>query len=169
MRRTSMTRARLLGLAAVTALGLLVVAGASAAHPKPGKSYAGFTSEHPFNGYKAPVGFNVSANGKQLLGFRYSAGDCGGMGGSGSPWGNPTFVRKVASIPVDRRGNFSITNARWNSTEPFDPPVAKISLSTIRGHFATARLATGTIRLTVKIGSETCPRPIVRTFKASLR
>ena len=111
-----------------------------------------------FNGFKPPVSFNVSSDGKRLLGFKYSAGDCGGMGGPGDPWIHPEFVRKVGTIKVDSKGNFSVKNAKWKVViSGSNPPVTKYSYSSVSGHFKTARKATGTITLKVKIGSGSCP------------
>lgn len=152
------------------ALGLLLVAGALAALPKPGASYTGFTSEPAYHGgghaYRAPVGFRVSADGKQLLGFQYASGDCGGMGGPSNPWGNPNYVRKVGTIPVDARGNFSVANVRTQVRQAGSSDT-KISLSTISGRFTAAGVATGRITLTVRIGSGSCPDPLNWTFTAT--
>jgi hypothetical protein len=149
---------RILIAALAAALSLLLVVSAFAALPKAGKSYRGFTSGQPFNGFKPPVSFKVSSNGKQLLGFKYSAGDCGGMGGPGDPWTNPQFVRKVGTINIDRKGNFSVKNAKSKAVpQGSNPPMTKYSTTTVTGSFKTAKKATGTIKLNVKIGSNSCP------------
>jgi hypothetical protein len=149
---------RILIAALAGALSLLLAVSALAAHPKAGKPYAGFTSGSAFNGFKPPVSFKVSSNGKQLLGFKYSAGDCGGMGGPGDPWPNPEFVRKVGTITVDSKGDFSVKNAKSTATlQGSNPPMTKYSSTTITGSFKTAKNATGTIKLSVTIGSHSCP------------
>ena len=155
------------GLAAGVSAAL--VGSALAAQPRAGKSYAGFTSASAFNGFKPPVSFKVSSNGRQLLGFKYSAGDCGGLGGPGDPWNGPDFVRRIGTIKVDSRGNFSVKNAIWKSVlQGSDPPETKYSTSTVSGTFKTAKKATGTIKLNVKIGSNSCPSEKV-SFTATTR
>jgi hypothetical protein len=149
---------RILIAALALALSLLLAVSALAAHPKAGKSYAGFASGPAFNGFKPPVSFKVSSDGKRLLGFKYSAGDCGGMGGPGDPWTNPEFVRKVGTINIDSKGNFSVKNATWKVViSGSNPPVTKYTYSTVSGRFKTAKKATGTIMLKTKIGSSSCP------------
>ena len=158
MSRNRISPLRALAVVVAGALSVLIVGSAFAAHPKAGKSYAGFTSAGAFNGFKPPVSFNVSSDGKRLLGFKYSAGDCGGMGGPGDPWTHPEFVRKVGTIKVDSKGNFSVKNAKWKViVSGSNPPVTKYSYSSVSGHFKTARKATGTVTLKVKIGSGSCP------------
>ena len=148
----------LVAVAVAAALTLLVVGSALAAHPKAGRSYAGFTSAGASNGFRPPVSFKVSSNGKRLLGFKYSAGDCGGMGGPGDPWTNPQFVRQVGTIKVSSKGHFSVKNAKSQVVIPgTHPHVTKYNSSTVSGSFKTAKKATGTIKLNVKIGSHSCP------------
>jgi hypothetical protein len=139
------------------ALSALVVGSALAALPKAGKSYAGFNSGPAFNGFKPPVSFKVSSDGRRLLGFKYSVGDCGGLGGSGDPWTNPVFVRKVGTIKVGSKGYFSVKNAVWKVVFSANPLVYKYSYSTVSGHFKTRREAIGTIMLKTRIGSSSCP------------
>jgi hypothetical protein len=137
---------------------MVVVGSALAAHPSAGKSYTGFTTAPAFNGFRPPVSFKTSSDGKRLLGFKYSAGDCGGMGGPGNPWRNPEFVRNIGTITVDSKGNFSRKNATSKvSLSGSNPPMTKYSTSTISGSFKTAKKVTGTITLKVKIGSSSCP------------
>ena len=158
MSRNRISPPRTLAVIVAGALSVLLVGTALAAHPKAGKSYTGFTSAEASHGFKPPVSFKVSSDGKRLLGFKYSAGDCGGMGGPGDPWINPEFVRKVGTIKVDGKGNFSIKNATWKvAIAHSNPPVTKYSSSTITGRFKTAKKAAGTITLKVKVGTSTCP------------
>ena len=162
---------RTLPFGGAAALGLLVVAGALAALPQRGKSYTGFTNNTYTGGgnvYKAPVSFKVSADGKQLLGFKYAAGDCGGMGGESNPWGNPGYVRTIATIPVDAKGNFSIKNSIWRGpVQGADASHHKVTLSTVSGHFQTASVATGTIKVDVTIDGQACPDANTWTFRAT--
>jgi hypothetical protein len=152
------TPRRILSVGVAAVLSAALVGSAFAAHPKAHKSYAGFNSAAAFNGFKPPVSFKVSGNGKQLLGFKYSAGDCGGMGGPGDPWNNPEFVRNVGKINVDSKGNFSVKNAKSKAVMAgSNPPMTKYSSSTITGSFKAAKKAIGTIKLKVTIGSHSCP------------
>ncbi len=158
MSRNRISRLRAVGVVLVAGLSVLLVGSALAARPKAGKSYAGFVAGMSFNGFKAPVSFKVSSDGKRLLGFKYSAGDCGGMGGPGDPWTNPAFILKVGTIKVDSKGNFLVKDAKWKVIEPgTSPPLTKHSSSTVSGRFKTAKKATGTITLKVTIGSHSCP------------
>jgi hypothetical protein len=152
------TPRRILSVGLAAGLSAALVGSAFAAHPKAGKSYAGFTSGSAANGFKPPVSFKISSNGKRLLGFKYSAGDCGGMGGPGDPWTNPEFVRKVGTIKVDSKGNFSVKNAKSKAVlQGSNPPKTKYNSTTITGSFKNAKNATGTIKLLVTIGSHSCP------------
>lgn len=161
-------RPRTLSAALAATLSAALVANALAAHPNAGKSYKGFTTQGAFNGFKPPVSFKVSSNGKTLLGFKYSAGDCGGMGGPGDPWTNPGFTRKVGTIKVDSKGNFSIKNAKSTATAPgSSPPVTTHSWSTVSGRFTTPKKATGTIKLKVTIGTHSCPTTQKFSFTAT--
>ncbi len=65
------TPRRILSVGLAAGLSAALVVSALAAHPKAGKPYAGFTSGNAFNGFKPPVSFKVSSNGKQLLRFKY--------------------------------------------------------------------------------------------------
>ena len=141
------------------ALSALLAVSALAAHPKAGRTYKGFVAGISFNGFKAPVSFKVSSDGKRLLGFKYYVGDCGGMGGPGDPWKGSQFARKVGTIKVDSKGNFSVKNAKSKVViSGSNPPMTKYSSSTVTGRFKTAKKATGTIKLTTTIGSHSsCP------------
>jgi hypothetical protein len=150
---------RIVVVVLAVALSALLAVSAFAAHPKAGKTYKGFTSAEASHGFKPPVSFKVSSDGKRLLGFKYAAGDCGGMGVPGDPWTNSQFVRKVGTIKIDSKGNFSVKNAKSKVViSGSNPPMIKYSSSTVTGRFKTAKKATGTIRLTTTIGSHSsCP------------
>src|ERR1019366_512537 len=68
------------------ALSLLLAVSALAARPKAGRTYRGFTSAGASNGFKAPVSFKVSSDGKRLLGFVWYGFGCMGGGGPGNPY-----------------------------------------------------------------------------------
>jgi hypothetical protein len=155
---------RILIVAVAAALSLLLAVSALAAHPKAGKTYKGFTSGSAYRGFKQPVSFKVSGDGKRLLGFQFSGGDCLGLGGPGDPWTNPYHIYKVGTIKVPSSGTFSVRNVKWKSPPSHGNP-PKVTTSSVNGRFTTAKTATGTIRYTPKIGSTTCPGTTV-TFTA---
>lgn len=162
MRRFWTSRSQAIAAVLALALSALVVGNALAAHPKAGRTYRGTVAKMVFNGYKAPLSFTVSANGRKLLRFRYAAGDCGGMGGPGNPWTSPAFQRKVGTIKVDSKGRFSVKHAKWSVAVPgTSPSVTKVIYSTVSGRFRTARKATGTIKMEVKMvqagSTNSCP------------
>lgn len=162
MSHNPISRPRAIAILIAVALSVLVVSAALAAHPKAGKTYTGSIPKMVFNGFKAPVSFKVSSTGKKLLRFKYASGDCGGMGGPGDPWTNPMFQRKVGTIKVNSKGNFSIKNAKWSVAVPgTSPAVTKVIYSTVNGRFKTAKKATGTIKMQVKMvqagSTNSCP------------
>lgn len=130
-------------VAAVMSLALAV--GALAALPTPGKTFKGFTSVGPYNGYKATAGFKVSPTGKQLLGFVWQAGGCIGMGGPGNAYADPYNNYRVSTIPVSTAGTFSVANAKWTSGH-HSP--AKTTIFTVQGRFTSPTTATGSIDYT---------------------
>jgi hypothetical protein len=142
-----------------TAIGAIVitlgvVTKASAALPKAGQLYTGYTNVGTYNGFSAPVSFKVARNGKQLLSFTWAGGGCVGMGGPGDPYTNPGLIYQVRTINVARNGTFSIKNWKWKS------PVKqgrsfRVTTSTVRGRFTTSSKATGTITFSMKL-AKTC-------------
>jgi hypothetical protein len=142
-----MSRKRTLILVAAlgAAVSLAFAVAALAAQPTAGKTYTGFTSVQPYNGYRAAVSFKVSSNGKQLLGFWWEEGGCIGMGGPGNAYADPYNTYHVGTIPVSATGTFSVANVKWTSSH-HSP--AKTTTSTISGRFTTAKTATGTIHYT---------------------
>jgi len=141
------------------AMSLLLAVSALAAHPKVGKKYTGFTSLAAYRGFKAPVSFKVSRDGKRLLGFQYAEGDCGGLGGPSNPWIDPYHIVKVGTITDSSSGTFSVKNFKW-TIPPSSGNPSKVVTGTVNGRFTTAKKATGTIKYTVKIsGTATaCPQ-----------
>ena len=168
MHHRLITRPRLAGLVLAAALSALLTASALAAHPEAGRSYAGFTSAPAYHTYKAPVGFKVSANGKQLLGFQYAAFcGVGGFGGPGDAWTGSYFTIKVGAIPLDKQGNFSVKGVKWSVTVPVPPPhpASKTATSAVSGHFQSAGSAAGTIKFTQSYGKARCGATL--TFAAT--
>jgi hypothetical protein len=142
---------RILIAALTVALGLLLAVGALAAHPKAGKKYTGFTSAVA-NGFKAPISFKVSSDGKRLLGFTWAGGSCFGGGGPGDPFTAPSNIYKVGTIKVSPSGKFSVKNAK----STFTGPPKEVTFSTINGQFKTSNKATGTIQFKQKQQGQTC-------------
>jgi hypothetical protein len=148
---------RILIAALVAALSLLLAVGAFAAHPKAGKTYTGFVAGVTMNGFKAPVSFKVSSDGKRLLGFKWAGFGCFGGGGPPgvNPWTDPYNIVKVGTIPVSSSGKFSVKNVKWTAAGAHGAPT-KVTFSTISGRFTTAKKATGTIVFTQKEQGQFC-------------
>ena len=160
-------------LAATLTLGL--AATALAAHPKPGKRYAGTeTNVEKIVGFSAPVSFKVSSTGKQLLNFSYGTIGCFGAGGF-RPGVNPytkSDVITVGPITVKSSGSFSISGAKLTYHYPTGG-YTQMTTTTIRGKFTNRKTATGTITysqtLTPPSGSgSTCRVTVPRDFKATV-
>jgi hypothetical protein len=149
---------RILIVVLAAALSLLLAVSALAAHPKAGKTYAGFTSELPFHGFKAPVSFKVSSNGKQLLGFKWATTGCAGRGGPGNAFTVPSNIYKVGTIKVSASGTFSVKNLKWTRAP-------MVTTSSVSGRFKTAKTATGTISIAQKQQGHTCSAKV--TFSAT--
>jgi hypothetical protein len=137
-------RTRRLAFPAVLVLALGLVGSALAAHPKGGKKYSGFTSAHSINGFKAPVSFKVSSDGKTLLGFKWAGAPClGGISpGPGDPWKSKQLNYAVGTIPIAANGKFSVMNIKVSHSLPGQKTVTTSSVS---GSFKTAIKAAGTI------------------------
>jgi hypothetical protein len=148
---------RILIAALAAALSLLLAVSALAAHPKAGKTYRGFTNDQPFNGFKAPVSFKVSGDGKRLLGFVWYGFGCLGAGGLGNPFtGTDYTYHKIGTIKVSASGTFSVKNVKWTFKAPPSQGGPLVTISTIDGRFKNAKKATGTIRFTQTQQGHTC-------------
>jgi hypothetical protein len=147
-------------------LSLLLAVSALAAHPKAGRSYKGLMSGPVYRGYKPPISFKVSSDGKRLLGFQFSGGDCVGLGGPGNPWTNPYHIYKVGTINVSSNGTFSVENVKWTAPSGSGNP-PKVTTSTVNGKFTTAKTATGTIRYRAKLRGTNCPSSSTAKFTAT--
>lgn len=153
---------RILITALTAALSLLLAVSALAAHPKAGKTYRGFTSAPAFNGFKEPVSFKVSRDGKRVLGFKYAGGSCLGLGGPGDPWTSPYFNYKLGPIKVLRSGTFSVKNAKTTNRGSGSTQPTTITNSTVSGRFRTAKSATGTIKYVQRaVGHPPCSKTTV--------
>jgi hypothetical protein len=161
MRRTRTLRILVAALGAT--LSLALAAAALAALPIAGKTFTGFTSVQPYNGFKAKASFKVSTNGKQLLGFVWQAGGCIGMGGPGNAYADPYNNYRVGTIPVSATGTFSVANAKWTST---NHSPAKTTTFTVSGRFTSPTTATGSIHYTQTDGGGAGPCSGNTTFTA---
>jgi hypothetical protein len=148
---------RILIGALALALSLLLAVSALAAHPKAGKKYSGFISGFVDHGFKQPVSFKVSSDGKRLLSFQWAGFGCFGGGGPPGvdPFIDPFNIHKVATIKVSSSGSFSVKNAKWTATGNALQGTM-VTFSTISGRFTTANKATGTITFTQKQQGQTC-------------
>jgi hypothetical protein len=164
-----MSRNRTLPLliaALAAALSLVLAASAQAAQPKAGSTYTGFISTGAHLGFKPPVSFKVSVNGKLLRGFKWAGDGCLGLGGPGDPWTNPYFNNEVGTINVSPSGTFSVKNVKW-TTAASAGNAARVTISTVNGRFTTANTATGTITFTLKSMGRTCAPATVRFTAAT--
>jgi hypothetical protein len=151
----------------------LLAAGASAlaAHPKKGAHFTGFVVGPKINGFKPPVKFKVSANGKTLSGFTYSTLGCFGAGGfrpGVDYYTKSSALIKVGTVKVSPSGRFS----RKGVVSVYrGPGGSATTTSTISGSFTSPRAVSGTITFAQKLspGGATCNTssfPIRFTAKA---
>lgn len=139
------------------ALSALLAVSALAAHPKAGKTYRGFTSLQRFNGFRAPVHFKVSGDGKRLLGFVWYGFGCLGAGGPGNPYtGTGYTYHKIGTIKVSAKGTFSVKSVKWTFHAPPSQGGPLVTTSTVDGRFKNAKTATGQIRFTQTQHGNTC-------------
>lgn len=151
--------------ALVAAIGLASVPGALAAHPRSGKAYTGFTAESA-NGYRAPVSFRVSGNGRQLSRFTWAGAGCAGMfGGPGYPWSSRWVIYKVGTIRVAPSGSFRLVGSRWTVPDKAQSLYTKTIISTVTGRFRSRDIAAGTISYTEQINPAP-PAPALATCSA---
>jgi hypothetical protein len=145
-------RAARRGIAALL-LGVAVLATAAAAmaaHPKKGSHFAGATSASPVNGFKAPVTFGVSPNGKTLTKFAYSTFGCFGAGGFRPGidyYTQPGAIVKVGTVTVSGSGHFSVTGAVFVLSSH---GVKTTTTTKVTGSFTSSTAASGTIVFTQK-------------------
>jgi hypothetical protein len=148
MLRKHTSHSRILIAVLATALGLLLVAGALAAHPTAGKAYAGDTAAPAVNGFRGPVTFTVSGGGSSLLLFRY--GNIGCIPGgtvTGNPYAIASGIIKVGTIPVSAAGHFSVTGVKFTYANT-KAGTKTVTTTAVAGKFKTAKTATGTITFT---------------------
>jgi hypothetical protein len=159
-----MSRSRTLPILIVplaAALSLLLASSAFAAQPIAGGTYTGFLTTGAYNGFKPPVSFKVSVNGKLLRGFKWAGDGCLGMGGPGDPWTSRPFINEVGTIDVSPSGTFSVKDARSTTAAPGGNGT-KTTISTVNGRFTNAKTATGTITYTMSDTGGSCAPATVR-------
>jgi hypothetical protein len=162
-------RTRLIATAVACAALLFGAAVALAAHPKKGAHFNGSFNLVKFNGFKAPVAFAVSKNGKTLTGFTYSTLGCEGSGG-GKPgvdyYTKPWAIIKVGTVNVSSSGHFTASGVISKYTA-FGQTTETIS--TVSGSFSKSKSASGTITFTQKYlpGTQSCSSsPLAFSAKA---
>ena len=132
---------------AVSALALTCATTALASHPKPGRTYRGFTSAPKLEGFGAPVSFHVSADGSKLLRFSYASLGCFGAGGfrpGVSPFTGHSII-PVGTVSVNASGHFAVTGARSGYAFSGSIHGTLTTTTNVTGRFASAGRATGTI------------------------
>jgi hypothetical protein len=145
--------------AAVTAMVCLALlagaASALAAHPKKSAHFSGSFGFAGVNGFKPPVSFNVSKDGKTLTGFTYSTLGCFGAGGfqkGVNYYTKPEAIINVGTVKVSSSGHFSASGVVWKYSNKFGVTTATTTLS---GSFSKARAASGTVRFAQKLSGKT--------------
>ena len=154
-------------VAALACAALLAGApSALAAHPKKGAHFSGSFSFTGINGFKAPVSFTVSKDGKKLTGLQYSTLGCFGSGGfqKGVDYytkaGN---IIKVGTVKVSASGHFSASGVVFKFT------VSGFTTTTttkVSGSFTSAKAASGTLTFAQKLSSGASCNSSVLSFKA---
>lgn len=130
--------------AGVFGAGLALAAGALAAKPKHGAHFVGRTSVPPVVGFRAPVKFTVSKNGRSLSHFTFGSFGCFGAGGfkqGVNPYTGSSLI-DVGTVKVSAKGAISASGARSTSKVGGQTTVTTISIS---GRFSKAKAASGSI------------------------
>lgn len=170
------TRATAALLTAMLTLG--IAATALAAHPKPGKRYAGIiTNVPPIEGFSPPVSFTVSAGGTRLLNFTYGTFGCGGGVGGFKPGVDPYTSGselKVAAIKVSKRGHFSISGSKVTHRYTGEYASELTTTTQVTGKFTSRTAASGTISFSQVYTPTTgtgysCTVSVPRLFKVTIK
>jgi hypothetical protein len=158
------TFAAMLGLLLATALA---VGTALAAKPKHGAHFTGSTSANPVEGFRAPVKFTVSADGRSLSNFTFGSFGCFGAGGF-RPGVNPYTGHSLVDagkVKVAASGHFS-QKATTSYTVQGQTTTTTILVA---GSFSTPKKAGGTITFSQAVTGtiHTSCGPAKLTFSAS--
>jgi hypothetical protein len=154
----SRSRARVIALVLASAALLSGAASAIAAHPKKRAHFSGSFAFTGVNGFKAPVAFTVSKDGKTLTGFVYSTLGCFGSGGfqkGVNYYTKPGAIVKVGTVKVSSSGHFSASGvvSRYAAFG-----YATTTTTTLSGSFSKSNAASGTVSFSQKLapGGATC-------------
>jgi hypothetical protein len=118
-----------------------------AAHPKRSARFHGAFTKVGINGFKVPVSFAVSVNGRALVSFTYSTLGCFGAGGfrpGVDYYSKPSAIIRVGTVRVSSAGRFSASGVK-STYKAFG--VTTTTTTTLSGKFTSARAATGSIRI----------------------
>lgn len=130
---------------------LAIAASAMAAHPKKGASFTGIVVGPEINGFKPPVKFKVSADGKTLTGFTYSTLGCFSAGGfrpGVDYYTKPGALIKIGVVKVSPAGRFSVSHV---VSVYKGPGGSTTTTSTITGGFTSPTAVSGTVTFTQKL------------------
>jgi hypothetical protein len=152
-------------------LALVTAASAMAAHPKKNARFTGIVIGPEINGFKPPVTFKVSSNGKILNGFTYSTLGCfseGGFRPGVDYYTQPSALMKLGKLEVSRAGTFS----KGGVVSIFKGVGGSVTTtSRVTGSFTSPTSVTGTLTFSQKLspGGAKCTTtgtPIEFTAKA---
>ena len=148
------SRAAVIALAwcALAAGAAAAAASALAAHPKKGAHFSGSFAFTGVNGFKAPLAFTVSKNGKSLTGFSYSTLGCFGAGRfkRGVDYSTKQeAIINVGTIKISSSGHFSAAGVVFKYTCRFG--YTTTTTTTVSGSFASAKAASGSVTFSQKL------------------
>jgi hypothetical protein len=133
---------------------LMTAVVAIAAQPKKGAHFVGTIPGSGINGFKPPVTFTVSPNGKSLTRFTYSTFGCFGAGGFRPGidyYTKPNAIIKVGTVKVSGSGHFSATGAVWVYRGSV---VTTTTTTKVRVSFTGSKSASGTMTFTQKLSGQ---------------
>jgi hypothetical protein len=152
----------------VGAVALVGAASALAAHPKRNARFTGIVIGPEVNGFKPPVTFKVSANGKTLTAFTYSTLGCFGEGGfqpGVDYYTRPDAFVKLGTVKVSRTGNFTV---KGEVSVYKGVGGSTTTTSTVNGSFTSPTAVTGSLVFTQKLspgGAKCSSTPLDFTAK----
>jgi hypothetical protein len=160
---------RWLAVLLVAVVALATAAAALAAHPKKNARFTGIVIGPEINGFKPPVTFRVSANGKTLMGFTYSALGCFGEGGfrpGVDYYTKPEALKKLGNLKVSSAGNFKASGV----VVVYKGIGGSVTTtSTVYGSFTSPTAVTGSVTFSQKLsqgGAKCSSSPFDFTAKA---
>lgn len=141
----SSVRSRAAVVVLVCCAPLTAVATALAAHPKKGAHFSGSFSFTGINGFKPPVSFSVSKDGRTLTAFTYSTLGCFGSGGfqpGVNYYTKPFAIVRVGTVKVSSSGHCSAAGVASKYTVSGHTTTTTTTLS---GRFTKPKSASGTV------------------------